>query len=113
MKFAKVRITDNRPPGAGKPSPLERKPARPEAAARPALRTSPPMTGMDHWNRIEALMAREHDATVASYSGETAEAALSDLAPRKGSSKDPEFRWIRHRRAALARKLHAPELIRK
>ena len=93
MKISKVRTTDYRQTGA---------------AARPQ-----PMTGLDHWSRIEAAMQAEHDKAVAGYSRETAFAALSDIGTRPTTAKDPETRWIRHRRAALARKLHAPELIRR
>jgi len=107
MKFSKVRITDHRPPGAGQPSPLERQQARPGAAARP------PLTGLDHWQRIEREMQQEHDKAVRSYSHATATAALKDLATRPtGDKNNPEHRWIRHRRAALQRKLYAPELCR-
>jgi hypothetical protein len=58
-------------------------------------------------------MQQEHDKAVRHYTRETAFAALSDLGRRNTTGKDPESRWIRHRRAALARKLHAPELIRR
>ena len=102
MRFAKVKTTDYRPPGAGKPSPLERN-ARPGAAARP--------TGLDHWSRLEKEMQAEHDKAVRNYSKETSFAALADLAHRPTTGKDPETRWIRHRKAALQRKLFAPELI--
>ena len=113
MRIAKVRITSHRPPGQGASQPLERTNARPGAEARPALRISQPSPGLDQWDRTEAAMAAEHNRNVASYSRQTAQAALADIGPRAATGKDPESRWIRHRRAALARKLHAPELIRK
>ena len=113
MKFSKVRTIDYRPPGAGTPSPLERTTARPGAVARQKFHSSPPVTGMDHWNRIEASMAAEHDRSVSAYSTETAQLALKDISIRKTQGRDPETIWIRHRKAALMRKLHAPELIRK
>lgn len=90
MKLSKVRITDHRPQAF-----------------------SPPATGLDHWSRIETAMQAEHDKAIAGYSNETAFAALSDLGRRTTTTKDPESRWIRHRRAALARKLHAPQYIRR
>ena len=105
MKFSKVRITDHRPPGAGQPSPLESRSARPGAAARP------PLTGLDHWQRLEREMQAEHDKAVRSYSIQTVTAALQDLSARPtGDKRNPEHRWIRHRRAAFQRKLFAPEL---
>lgn len=90
MKFAKVRITSHRPPIHKSQS-----------------------TGMDHWNRIEKAMSAQHDAALRGYSTETLYAALSDLSHRKASEKgNPEHRWIRHRRAAIQRRLYAPELVR-
>jgi hypothetical protein len=88
MKFAKVKTTD----------------FRHKAQASP---------GLSQWDRTEAAMAREHDNAVRTYGRDAARAALADIAHRSGSSKDPEYRWIRHRRAALQRKLYAPELCRK
>ena len=89
MRFAKVKTTDYRP----------------GTSARPA-------TGLDQWAATEKAMQAEHDRAVKSYGKQTALAALEDIAHRSGSSKDPEYRWIRHRRAALQRKLFAPELCR-
>ncbi len=89
MKFAKVKTTDYRP----------------QAPAKPA-------SGLDQWSATERAMQTEHDRAVKSYGRQTATAALEDIAHRSGSSKDPEYRWIRHRRAALQRKLFAPELCR-
>jgi hypothetical protein len=57
-------------------------------------------------------MQREHDKAVRTYSRETTLAALQDLTHRPTKGKDPETRWIRHRRAALQRRLYAPELVR-
>jgi hypothetical protein len=69
-------------------------------------------TGLDQWAATEKAMQREHDRAVRPYGKQTAQAALEDIAHRTGNSKDPEYRWIRHRRAALQRKLFAPELCR-
>ena len=81
MKFANVRITDNRPAGA-----------------RPA------MTGLDHLAENQRREAETHDKFVRDYSLETAEAAWEDLNSRPAyDSKNPEHRWVMHRRAALAR----------
>lgn len=98
IRINKVRRTDYRPPSA---------------AAKPALEASrltsggsvPGMSGLDHWNRIERETQAEHDRAVASYPLETVKAALQDLWPRDARGKDPEDRWIRHRRAALARRI--------
>lgn len=87
MKFAKVKTTDYRQPAAS--------------------------TGLSQWDKTEASMSKEHDAAVRTYNTYTARAALNDIAHRSGSSKDPEYRWIRHRRAALQRKIFAPELCRR
>jgi hypothetical protein len=68
--------------------------------------------GLTQWDKTEAAMQQEHDKAVKSYSKTAAQAALDDLAPRTGNNRDPEWRWIRHRRAALQRLLFAPELCR-
>jgi hypothetical protein len=74
------------------------------------MKSTRPSTGLDQWSATERAMQREHDRAVRAYSKDTASAALEDIAQRTGTSRDPEYRWIRHRRAALQRKLYAPEL---
>ena len=105
MRLAKSRITDHRPNGQAGTPPLERN-ARPGAVARPN-------PGLTQWNKTEATMQTEHDRNVSIYTPSTAKTALQDLATRRTTGHDPESRWIRHRRAALIRLLHAPKLIRR
>lgn len=99
IRFSKVRVTDDRPPGAGSISPLERQGAtRGGSVAR---------------LNSEDLMAMEHDRFVASYSPALIAAALKDirlkpintagLDRRKDMDLIMERVWTRHRRAALLR----------
>jgi hypothetical protein len=97
IRINKVRRTDYRPPSA---------PAKPALeASRLTSGGSVPTSGLDHWSRIERETQAAHDRAVAGYSLETMQAALQDLWPRNAKANDPESRWIRHRRAALARRL--------
>jgi hypothetical protein len=94
IRIPKVRITDHRPPGAGAPSPLER---------RGATRGGS-MTGLDLLSESQRREAAEHDRAVADYSPATVEAAWNDLNARQAwDRKDPEHRWVMARRAALRR----------
>ena len=94
MRLSKVRITDNRRPGAGKPSPLE----------RPGATRGGSMTGLDHLNANLAREAAEHDRAVRDYTPAVAEAAFNDLSARGAwNRKDPEQRWVMARLAALGR----------
>ena len=95
MRISKVRITDNRPPTAGKPSPVGR---------RTAATTGGSMTGLDYLEAIQKKEAAEHDRAVRDYAPRTVEAAWNDLAGRDcWDRKNPEHRWVLARRAALRR----------
>lgn len=84
MRFAKVRITDNRPVASG---------------ARPG------MTGLDRLTENQRREAETHDKFVRGYSPEMVEDAWEDLNARKAyDTKNPEHRWVMGRRAALARR---------
>lgn len=94
IRFAKVRTTDHRPPGAAGKPPLE--------AAR--LTRGGSMTGLDYLTASQQREAAEHDRNVAGLPPETLDAAYRDLRDRKAyDPKDPEHRWIKARRAALLR----------
>lgn len=95
MRIAKVRITDHRPPTAGKPSPVGR---------RYVATTGGSVTGLDHLTAIQAREAAEHDRAVRDYRPHTVEAAWNDLSGREcWNRKDSEQRWVASRRAALRR----------
>lgn len=96
MKFSKVRITDNRPPGAGGNSPLER---------RGATRGGS-VSGLDALTMVQKKEAAEHDRAVANFEAETLIEIAADLGRRSAwNRKDPEQRWVMARRAAVLRKL--------
>lgn len=67
---------------------------------------------MDHYNRIEREMQAHHDRYVSTLSLQTMKDALRDLSTKPRNGKDPDARWVRHRIAAIQRKLYAPELVR-
>ena len=94
-RIAKVRITDNRPPGAGSRPALE----------RATVTRGGGMTGLDALSSIQDREAAEHDKFVACYNAETVEAAWYDLNERVAfDRKNHEHRWVMNRRAALARR---------
>jgi hypothetical protein len=94
-RIAKVRITDHRPPTAGKPSPVEK---------RRASTTGGSVTGLDYLEAIQKREAAEHDRAVRDYAPHTVEAAWNDLAGREcWDRKNHEHRWVLARRAALRR----------
>lgn len=96
MRISKVRITDHRPPGAGRRSPLER--------ATVTRGGSVGKTGLDYLTESQKREAAEHDRNVRDYSPETVEAAWFDLTARNAwDKKSPEHRWVMARRAALRR----------
>ena len=101
IRFPKSKVTDFRPPGAGKPSPLEGRKARPGAAA---------------WPKSNAAADREragHDISVRGLSDDTLIAAAKDLGKRRCyDQRDPEHRWTTGRLAALAREIDRRKLNR-
>lgn len=100
IRFAKVRITGPRPPGAGVVSPLER-----NGATRGGS-----VAGLS----AEDRMAMEHDRFVDSYPPALIAAAYADLQGKPVSTLGLDRKrdgaeimarvWTRHRRAALLRK---------
>jgi hypothetical protein len=95
IRISKVRITDNRLPTAGKPSPVER---------RAGATTGGGMTGLDYLEAAQKREAAEHDRNVRDYTPQMVQAAWNDLADRPAHNrKDPEQRWVAARRAALRR----------
>lgn len=96
IRAPKVRITDNRQPRAGAPSPLE----RPTSATRGGS-----MTGLEYLSASQQREIAEHDRAVRDYDAETLAAAYDDLDSRSAwNRKDPEHRWIMARKAALLRR---------
>jgi len=98
MRFAKVRITNRRPPpGAGGKSPLER-----TRATRGGS-----VSGLDLLSESQKREAAEHDSNVRDYTPEMVSAAFEDLHGRRVfDRKDQEHRWIMARKAALGRLAH-------
>lgn len=99
IRFPKVRITDHRPPGAGSPSPLER---------RGATRGGS-VTGLDYLTASQRREAEQHDRAVKDYGPALLDSAYEDLKARPANDrKNPEHRWIMARRAALLRRATQP-----
>lgn len=96
MRVSKVRITDNRAPGAG---------ARPALERRGATRGGS-MTGLDYLSAAQAREAAEHDKAIRDYDENTLLAVAGDLGKRRAwDRKDAEQRWVMARKAAVLRKL--------
>jgi hypothetical protein len=94
-RLSKVRVTDYRPPTAGKSSPVER---------RAGATTDGSFSGLDYLEAIQKREAVEHDKAVRYYDPHTVEAAWNDLAGREcWDRKNHEHRWVMARRAALRR----------
>lgn len=89
IRFAKVRVTDYRPPGAGGKRPLER-----QGATRGGS-----VAGM----KMEAM----HDHAVAEYAEPLAAAVHADLTRqlRRRVHAGFDLRWVQERAAALQRRL--------
>lgn len=95
MKKAKVRITDYRPPGAGSSRPLERLPARPEAAACSEKERHAIVVRDYSDELLETLIREDQERT----------AAAAKTAARRGMRYKPDYRdhatrWMAHRISA-------------
>lgn len=102
IRFPKVRITDNRPPGVA---------ASPTTGARTTTRATrggsvQQLSGLDHLSRIESKMQDEHDKAVAYYPVALLRSVYEDIHARHlCDRKNPESRWLMHRKAACLRRL--------
>jgi len=94
MRIAKVRITDHRPPGAGKSSPLE--------AARSTRDGG--LSGLDRLERLQKEEAANADKWVSGLSPVALQGLWKDMAGEYAHDrKDPLQRWKMAKKAAVGR----------